>query len=124
MSERNCLLVSQGWKTFDLPDFSLGGSVSRVIQIPHQLQIEPKLRFHPEKSFKPQRRVRCNPSLTVNQLIDTGVGHTDLLGQFLLRYAQRFEKLLEQHLAGMCGWSMSRNSCHLLYLPSILMRSL
>lgn len=102
----------EGREAFDLPDVLRRRRVGSVIEIPGQLQVQPELGFHAEELFKPERRVRGDPSLPMDQLVDAGIRYPDLFGERRLRHAERLEEFLQEHLPWM-GWrTMRRDANH------------
>jgi hypothetical protein len=71
-----------------------GGGVLDLVEIPGKLKIEPELCLHSEEPLETKCRIRCNPTLSMNELIYARIRDTHLLSQFHLRQAHGLQKLL------------------------------
>jgi len=72
-----------------------------VPEIPVALAVQPELRGGPEETREPKGGVGCNPTLSVDDLVDSWEGDVDPLSQLGLGHVHRLQELLEEHLAGM-----------------------
>lgn len=86
--------------------------VHGVPEIPVALPVEPKLRRGAEQFRQTERRVGRYAAPPIDNLIDPRIGHVNPLGEVGLSHSQRLEKLFKEHLAGMCGRSVSWQGCH------------
>jgi hypothetical protein len=80
----------------------------RMPQVPVLLEPQPEVGAHPRHLRQPKRRVRGDPPLGVDHLVESRKRDPQLDGERGLRDPQRLEELLQQHLARMRGRPMSR----------------
>ena len=71
------------------------------------LEIEPEPIARPEVACEAQCRVSANGPRAMHDLIDPSSGHTDILGEPVLRQAQGLEKVGGEDFAGMNGCELA-----------------
>ena len=89
------------WQGIELGDSLRRPAVHRVPEIPILLQAEPEVGRHADHSRQPQGRIGCDPTLAANDFVQPRKGDSQPHRQCRLGDPERFEELLEQHLAGM-----------------------
>src|SRR5713226_5488804 len=76
-------------------------TIPGAAQFVEGLQIHPETFCGAEKLGESNCRVRRNPALFKNDVVDSRRGHTKLLGEFIGRHLQRLEKFLPQNFSWM-----------------------
>jgi len=93
---------SLGRRTNRLDALNLRGAfrVENLVHVDNALGVEPKVRRRPERLRKTQRCVGRNTALTVYDLVQARVRHTDPFRESGLRKPERNEEFLNEDLAG------------------------
>ena len=80
----------------------------RMPQVPVLLQTKPEIRSHAGDPLQPERRIRRHASLATDDFIEPRIRNSKPPGERRLRYPQRLQKFLQQHLARMSRWPARR----------------
>ncbi len=85
---------------FYLLDFLLQGGL-RYFQIVVRLKTQPKTFRSPEKSGQPQCSIRRDRPFSLDDFVDPAAWHMNILGQAVLAYIHRFQKIFQEYFSRM-----------------------
>ncbi len=83
--------------------------VALKFEIVSQLKVDPKALARAEESCEAQRRISADPTLAVNDFVDSTWRDVDQYREAVLRYAKRLKKVQQQNFARMYRCNFARH---------------
>jgi hypothetical protein len=83
--------------------------VALKFEIVSRLKVDPKALARAEESCEAQRRISADPTLAVNDFVDSTWRDVDQYREAVLRYAKRLKKVQQQNFARMYRCNFARH---------------